>query len=142
LNRPVRVRNPRTARNATHRRIVRKSRARYANIKRVGGAILVLLVLFMGYVLLTSTLTGLSYAVARAAHQRESLVEETMRLDDRITALRSDDRLSAIAVRLKMSDPQQFAVVRLSRPAVVGKQRHLAVLSSLAGLFVPPAQSR
>ena len=140
--RAPRVRNPRTARGATHRRIVRKSRARYSNIKRIAAAIGGLLVLFMMYVLLTSMMTGLSYAVARAAHDRESLVDETMRLDDRITALRSDDRLSAIAARLKMTDPQQFAVVHLSRPAPTANARRVALLSSLADFFVPPASQR
>lgn len=137
-----RVPNPRTARGATHRRIVRKSRARYSNIKRVAAAITGLLVLFMMYVLLTSMMTGLSYAVARAAHDRESLLEETMRLDDRITALRSDDRLSAIAARLKMGDPQRFAVVHLSRPAAAADARRVALLSSLADFFVSPSTQR
>lgn len=140
--RAPRVPNPRTARGATHRRIVRKSRARYSNIKRVAAAIGGLLVLFMMYVLLTSMMTGLSYAVARASHDRELLVEETMRLDDRITALRSDDRLSAIAARLKMTDPQQFAVVHVSPPAPAANARRVALLSSLADFFVPPAPQR
>ncbi|MGB8518693.1 MAG: hypothetical protein WCD38_00850 [Candidatus Tumulicola sp.] len=137
--RSARVRNPRTARAATRRRIVHKSRARYSSIGRVTAAVTGLLVLFMGYVLLTSTLTGLSYAVARAAHQRESLLEETMRLDDRIAALRSDDRLSAIATRLKMTEPVQFAVLHVPRPSAAAGRPRVAVLSSLAGLFVPAA---
>ena len=139
--RSVRVRNPRTARGATHRRIVHKTRARYSSIKRVGGAIFGLLVLFMGYVVLTSSLTGLAYAVARAEHQRESLLEESMRLDDRIAALRSDDRLSYIAGRLGMIEPASFAVVRLSRPAVADRP-HVAMLSSLAGLLAPASTQR
>lgn len=137
-----RVRNPRTARNATHRRIVSKTRARYSSIQRVGAAIFGLLVLFMMYVLLTSTLTGLSYAVARAAHRRESLLEETMRLDDRIAALRSDDRLAFIAARLKMIEPDSFAVVRLAHPATVADHPHVALFSSLADFFVPAAARR
>jgi hypothetical protein len=139
VDRSARVRNPRAARAATRRRIVRKSRARYSSIGRVAAAVTGLLVLFMGYVLLTSTLTGLSYAVARASHQRESLLEETMRLDDRIAALRSDDRLSAIAARLKMTEPEQFAVLHVRRATQVAEQPRVAVLSSLAGLFVPAA---
>ena len=40
--------------------------------------------------------------MARAAAQREALQEETMRLDDQIAALRSDDRLAELAARLGM----------------------------------------
>ena len=39
-----------------------------------------------------------------------------MRLDDRIAALRSDERLAALAARLGMREPQRFAVVRLAAP--------------------------
>ena len=96
----------------------------------------------MGYVVLTSNLTGLSYAVANAKHQRTELQAETMRLDDRIAALRSDDRLSVLAARLGMTEPQHFAVVTLP-PATAKQDRQLAAFSSLAGLFVPAvAQSR
>ncbi|MBV8118299.1 MAG: hypothetical protein JOY69_04350 [Candidatus Eremiobacteraeota bacterium] len=137
LERPIRVRNPRIARAATLRRIRHKSRARYSSITRVGAAIGGLLFLFMIYVLLTSMLTGLSYAVAKAEHQRENVLEETMRLDDRIAALRSDDRLSVLAMRLKMAEPQRFAVVRLSRPPVALEHPHVAMLSSLAGFIIP-----
>lgn len=137
FDRPVRVRNPRVARAATQRRIVHKSRARYSAIVRVSIAIGALLVLFMGYVVLTSTLTGLSYAVAKAHHQREALQEETIRLDDRIAALRSDARLSVLAARLGMKDPQRFAVVRMIAPQVAVSRPRVAVLSSLAGFFMP-----
>jgi hypothetical protein len=137
LDRPVRVRNPRVARAATQRRIVHKSRARYSTILRVSIAIGCLLAVFMGYVVLTSTLTGLSYAVAKAHHQREAMLEDTMRLDDRIAALRSDERLSALAGRLGMKDPERFAVVRLVAPATVAAHPRVAVLSSLAGFFMP-----
>jgi hypothetical protein len=137
FDRPVRVRNPRVARAATQRRIMHKSRARYSNITRVSAAIGGLLFLFMIYVLLTSTLTGLSYAVAKAQHQRETVQEETMRLDDRISALRSDDRLAILAARLKMMEPERFAVIRLSRPQIALDRPRVAVLSSLAGFFIP-----
>jgi len=137
FDRPARVRNPRVARAATQRRIIRKSRARYSNITRVSAAIGGLLFTFMMYVLLTSSLTGLSYAVAKAERQREAAQEESMRLDDRITALRSDDRLSALAARLKMIEPERFAVIRLSRPQIALDRPRVALLSSLAGFFVP-----
>lgn len=91
----------------------------------------------MGYVVLTSSLTGRSYALAKAAAKREALLEETLRLDDRIAALRSDDRLSQLAARLGMHDPQQFAVVRVEVPRVAGVKPRFQVLSSLAGFLAP-----
>jgi hypothetical protein len=134
--RSSRIPNPRTVRAATQRRIVRTSRARYAGLARVFMAMMCVLVLLMGYVVLTSSLTGLSYAVAKANADREALQEETMRLDDRIAALRSDDRLSALAARLGMHEPQRFAVIRITAPAVARAQSRFPVLSSLAGFFV------
>lgn len=128
------------ARGATHRRIVHKSRARYAGILRVATAIGCLLTLFMFYVVLTSVLTGMSYAVAKAHQQREALLEESMRLDDRIATLRSDDRLWSLAARLQMKDPQRFAVVRLNRSPSADSHPRVAVLSSLAGFFMPAGQ--
>lgn len=121
---------------------MRKSRERYASIVRVSFAIGGLLVLFMGYVVLTSSLTGMSYAVAKAHQQREALLEETLRLDDRIAALQSDERLSAMAARLGMKDPLRIALVRLSRPQTAGDRPRVAVLSSLAGFFMPATRQR
>lgn len=121
--------------------MVHKSRARYANVARLGAGIGLLLAIFMSYVVLTSSLTGLSYALSRAQDRREALVEETMRLDDRIAALRSDDRLSSIAARLGMRDPQRIAVVKLSVPHLPDRS-HVAVLSSLAGFFMAPQARR
>ena len=91
----------------------------------------------MGYVILTSNLTGLSYAVANAKHERAELQAETMRLDDRIAALRSDDRLAALAGRLDMTEPQSFAMVELPATQTPLQERHLAAFSSLAGMFMP-----
>ena len=96
----------------------------------------------MLYVMLTSNLTGLSYAVAREAGRREALQEETMRLDDRIAALRSDDRLAALAARMGIREPQQLAVVRIEAPHVARLPSRFPVLSSLAGLFMPAIRPR
>jgi len=137
FDRPSRIANPRTARAATQRRIVRKSRARYTGVARVFTALFCVLVLLMGYVVLTSSLTGLSYAVAKARAQREALQEQTMRLDDRIAALRSDDRLAQLAARLGMHEPQRLAVVRLEQPRVAQSGLRFPVFSSLAGFFAP-----
>jgi cell division protein FtsL len=137
VERPPRLRNPRTVRAATQRRIVRKSRARYVGVGRVFTGLIGVLFLLMCYVLLTSSLTGMSYAVATARADREALQEETARLDDRIAALRSDDRLAAIAARLGMREPETLAVVRIEAPRVARVKPGFPVLSSLAGFFVP-----
>ena len=138
----ARITNPRRVRAATQRRIVRKSRARTAIVRRVFGVLTGILVLLMGYVVLTASLTGLSYAVATERAQREALQEETMRLDDRIAALRSDDRLAVLAARMGMHEPQTVAVVRIEPPRVAHARPRLAVLSSLAGLFAPAISRR
>ena len=66
FERSSRIENPRTVRAATAARKVRASRARYTTLVRVFAALFCVLALLMGYVVLTSSLTGLSYAVARA----------------------------------------------------------------------------
>ena len=120
----------------------KKSKARYINLLRVCGVLTIVLAFLMGYVVLTSSLTGLSYAVSNAKHERTELQAETARLDDKIAALRSDDRLAALAARLGMSEPEHFALVQLP-PAQQPQERHLAAFSSLAGMFVPAVvQSR
>ena len=122
--------------------MVRASRARYTTLVRMLGVLLCILAFLMGYVVLTSSRTGLSYAVARAAAQREALQEETMRLDDRIAALRSDDRLAELAARLGMRQPQRFAVVREDEPRIARAGSHFRLLSSLAGFLVPAVAAR
>jgi len=98
--------------------------------------------LLMSYVVLMSSLTGLSYAISGARAQREALQEETMRLDDRIAALRSDERLSELAARLGMGEPQHFAMIRLQPVHVAAARKPFPLFSSLAGLFVPAVARR
>ena len=131
-----RIKNPRAARSATQNRIVKKSRQRYTTIVQLTLVLGVSLAVLMGYVVLTSSLTGLSYAVANAREQRDALAAESMRLDDKIAALRSDDRLAALAAKMGMHEPQRFALVRLPVPAV-HDDKHVALLQSLAGFFEP-----
>lgn len=140
--RPVRIEKPRTVAAATQRRRGRTARARSAMLARVCAGTLVVMALLMGYVVLTSTFTGLSYAVARNAATREALQEETIRLDDRIAALQSDARLADIAARMGMREPQRFAVVRVQVPQVARASSHIPVLSSLAGFLIPAIAAR
>lgn len=127
--------NVRTAKQATQRRISRKDRARYVGLARFCGVLAVSLSLVMIYVMLTARLTSLSYSVAKAQRERIELQAETARLDDRLAALRSDDHLANLAVRLHMQDPQQFAIVALPRPARAPDRSHIALLAGLASLF-------
>ncbi len=136
-HRSVRLGNPRAIRAATQRRKARKTRARYLGVTRTLTMLTVVMFLLMSYVVLTSSLTGLSYAVAKAQVDREALAEETMRLDDRIAALRSDDRLSQLAARLGMTEPARLAVVRIATPRAARARTPFPVLSSLAGFFAP-----
>ena len=133
LEEQPRIANPRSARNASQTRKVRNQRARYTSLTRVGAVLAVALVLLMGYVMLTSNMTSLTYAVAKAHHDREVLSEETARLDDRLIAMRSEERLAKVAAKLNMHEPAQFAVVKFQTPALA---RHaFPVFASLAGWF-------
>ncbi|MDQ2866544.1 MAG: hypothetical protein M3R51_09990 [Candidatus Eremiobacteraeota bacterium] len=129
-----RIRNFRSARTATKTRFVRNARARYVGILRVCFVLGALLVLLLGYVMLTSNMTSLTYSVAKAHHNRETLQEQGSRLEDRIAALRSADRLASIASKLGMRESQQFALVALSAPPIA-HSRSFPVLSSIAGWF-------
>ena len=129
-----RIRNPRSARTATETRIVRNGRARYASIVRVSAVLGVVLAMLMGYVMLTSNITSMTYTLADAREQRDALQEQTSRLDDRLADLRSEERLASIARQLHMHEPQQFALVTLDRPVVAqANDPHLPAFFSLAG---------
>ncbi len=129
-----RIRNPRTARTATEARIVKSSRARYGGLLRVGAVLGVVLVGLMAYVMLTSNVTSLNYALEKAQHQRGALQEETNRLDDRISVLQSDERLANVASKLGMHEAQTFAVLQLAPPTKTTGSRS-SVLDSIVGWF-------
>ncbi|MBV9277375.1 MAG: hypothetical protein JOZ97_03980 [Candidatus Eremiobacteraeota bacterium] len=129
VGKPPRARNARSARVAAIQRRSRSSTARTAALQRFFALLAVVLVLLIGYVMMISNMTGLNYAVARAERQRVALQDETARLDDRIAALRSQERLAAIAAEFGMKDAQQFAIVTLPP-----QQRHAAVHPRLAWL--------
>ena len=135
-----RIANPRTARNATQRRIVKNSRARYRSLVRVAAVLGLVLVGLMAYVMLTSNMTSLTYSLARAQSQKEALLAETARLDDKIATMRSDERLAAIARKLNMRDAQLFAVVHLDAPP--NETTKFPVFDSIAGWFTPNARPK
>jgi hypothetical protein len=128
-----RIRNPRRARGATDARRKHNSRARYASLTRFCVVLGIASVLLIAYVTMTSNLTGMTYAVAKADVQRLDLQGQTSRLDDRLGTLRSQERLATFAARLGMREPQQFALVRIAPAAT--DATHVALLSSFAALF-------
>jgi hypothetical protein len=105
------------ARDAARRRARRTRLRGYGMLARITLGVAVVLAPIMLYVLLMGNLTALNYSLAQANAHRLELQEETMRLDDRIAALESRDRLAVIAARLHLHDPQRYAVVDLPRPA-------------------------
>jgi hypothetical protein len=128
-----RIRNPRRARGATDARRKHNSRARYAAITRFCMVLGIASVLLVGWVTMTSNLTGMTYAVAKADVQRARLQGETARLDDKLSGLRSQERLATFAARLGMKEPQQFALVRIAPPTT--GDAHVALIPAFAALF-------
>jgi cell division protein FtsL len=128
-----RIRNPRSARTATQTRIVKNARAKYGAIVRIVLGLCAGLALIMTYVMLVSNTTSLSYSLTKAQHQRDALQEQTARLDDRIAQMTSEERLASIAAKLKMHDPQTFAIVHLEPAPQVAS--HLPVFDSIAAWF-------
>jgi len=104
------------ARDAARRRARRTRLRGYGMLARITLAVVLLLAPIMGYVLLMGNLTALNYSLAQANAEKLDLQEETMRLDDRIAALESRDRLAGVAARLHMHDAATYAVVEVPRP--------------------------
>ncbi len=97
---------------------------------RIALAFAVVLVPVMTYVLLMGNLTALNYSLASATQQKSALVEETMRLDDRIAQLQSRERLAVLAARLHMHDPHVYAVVDVPGPVVAPPSNGIAFLGA------------
>lgn len=103
-------------RAATIRRVRRTRRRMRAPVHALLTLTLAALVPLLGYVTLTSRLTSINYALVRTDHERNALLEDTQRLDERIARLQSPDRLAALAAKLKLHDPHVYAVVRVPEP--------------------------
>ena len=136
----ARIPNPRSARNAAQRRVVRNSRARYRPIVLALAVLLALLVPVTGYVMLTSSMTGLTYAVEKAHARQKRLQDETLRLEDRVEQLSSDARLARLAAQLHMHPASTEIAVQLS-PSQTRQQR-IAFLSGIARWFHPAAAEK
>ncbi len=123
------------AKQATRRRSTRAKARAYVGLGRIAVAVGLIVVPLMVYVMLTANLTGMHYAVARAETQRTTLTDETQRLDDKIAQLESRERLSAVAAKLHMHDPREYAVVALPNPAAKPKPKGIAFLGSMGDWF-------
>ena len=119
------------ARDATRRRVRRTRLQGYTMLVRIAVAFAVVLVPVMGYVLLMGNLTALNYSLAQATQQKSALVEETMRLDDRIAQLQSRERLAGLAAQLHMHEPHVYAVVDVPGPVVAPPSNGIAFLGAL-----------
>jgi hypothetical protein len=118
------------AREAARRRGRRTRLQNYAMPARIALGFAIVLVPVMVYVLLMGNLTALNYSLAQATQQKTALVEETMRLDDRIAQLQSRERLADLAVRLHMRDPREYAVVDVPGPVVAPPSNGIAFLGA------------
>jgi cell division protein FtsL len=120
-------------RTATKRRTRRNRRRVHRPLFAVLTLAVVVVLPLLGYVTLTANLTSLNYALSRAERDRSKLAEESQRLDNKIVQLKSEDRLAAIAVRLKMHDPHVYAVVRVPEPRVQPEPPGIALFSWISG---------
>jgi hypothetical protein len=129
--RAVRGRTQIRARESALRR-TRAARLRgYAMLARITLVVAVVLAPIMAYVLLTANLTAMNYTLQQANDQKLELQGETLRLDDRIAALESRDRLADVAARLHMHDPHVYAVVDLPAPVAQAPANGIAFLGVL-----------
>ena len=114
---PVAQPRPRPPKHGRFRRRRRSLLAHYGSTARVLSIVALVLAPVMVYVMLTSNLTSLNYALANAEGQRTVLQQDVQRLDDQIAHLESRERLSQVAAQLGMRDPARFEIVTLA-PAV------------------------
>ena len=87
---------------------------RYGSSVKVLMGLAVVLAPVMLYVMLTSNLTSLTYALASAETQRTQMQGEVQRLDDQIAHLESRERLAQVAAKLGMRDPSRYEIVNLT----------------------------
>jgi cell division protein FtsL len=113
-------------RTATKRRVRRTRRRIHRPVFAVVTLATGVLVMLLAYVTCTSNITSLNYALSHAQHERAALVVESARLDDRIAALESPERLAEMAARLKMNDPHVYAVVPVPEPKLQPKPHGIA----------------
>jgi len=108
---------PRPPQHGRYHRRRRSLFAHYGSSARVLSIVALVLAPVMVYVMLTSNLTSLNYALANAESQRTVLQQDVQRLDDQVAHLESRERLAQVAAQLGMRDPTRFEIVTLAPPA-------------------------
>lgn len=127
---PAVFQRPRVPKHGRYRR--RRSLLRhYGSTARILSIVALVLAPVMVYVMLTSNLTSLNYALATAEGQRTRLQGDVQRLDDQIAHLESRDRLAQVAAKLGMRDPAHFEIVTLTPPVHDERTGGLAFLGWL-----------
>jgi hypothetical protein len=124
----------RAGRGAVPRRHARARRKRYVGVVRILACVTLATVGIVIYLGLMANVTRMNYELSRNARTRAVLLDETSRLDDRLSRLTSHDRLLQIGKSLGMREPLTMAVVKLPSESRVEPDR-LALLTSLAAWF-------
>jgi cell division protein FtsL len=101
---------------------------RYGDTVKVFMGLALVLAPVMVYVMLTSNLTSLNYALANAETERTQLQGEVQRREDQIAHLESRERLARVAAKLGMRDPVRYQVVNLAPPQPERKSTGVAFL--------------
>ncbi|MGH7716603.1 MAG: hypothetical protein ACREML_11475 [Vulcanimicrobiaceae bacterium] len=127
---PAPFQRPRVPKHGRYRR--RRSLLRhYGSTARILCIVALVLAPVMVYVMLTSNLTSMNYALATAQAQRTQLQGDVQRLDDQIAHLESRERLAQVAAKLGMHDPTRFEIVTLAPPVHDERTGGLAFLGWL-----------
>jgi hypothetical protein len=119
------------ARDASRRRQRRLRLNANAMLARIGACLLLVVVPVIAYVMLMANITTMNYTLARETTHKQTLQEETIRLDDQIARLQSRDRLADVAAKLHMHEAHAYAVIDLPRPVVAPPLNGIAFLGSL-----------
>ncbi len=106
----------RAGRGAVNGRRAHGRRARYAGVARIVATLALLTLVVCAYLGLMANVTRMSYELTRNAQTRAQLVDETTRLDERLQALESRERLARIAKDLGMTESATLTVARLPQP--------------------------
>ena len=135
----LRVAGTRAGRVASQRRRQRTRRLRYESAVRIVAAVGALTAVVMLYLFLLTSADSLHHQIRVESKLVSDLEYQNQKLSERIESLRSDERLVAVAARLKMHDPSAYAVVRVPVPPAEQPDRHdaFALMGALSSAFAP-----
>jgi cell division protein FtsL len=103
----------RAGRGAVTKRRARSRRERYSSVVQIVATLAMLTLCVFVYLGLMANVTRMSYELTRNAQTRAKLIDETTRLDERLEALESRERLAQIAKSLGMKESAALTVARL-----------------------------